>query len=94
LVGLGDGEAGEAAEVAVGLRIEAERSGEGVDDLRARVDGVAVFEPRLPRHAHARELGDLFSAQAWRVAPTTDDVETDHLVLMNGTDTGRARRRR
>jgi len=52
----------EAGEVAVALGVEAERSGERVDDLWARGDGAALFEPREPRHAHARELGDLLSA--------------------------------
>ena len=63
--------------MSVGLGVEAKRPGERVDDLRARVDGAALFEPRVPRHAHARELGDLFSAQARGVAPAADDGETE-----------------
>ena len=85
LVGLGDGEDGEATHVSVGLGVEAERPGEPVDDLGARVDGAGLFEARVPRHAHTRELGDLLSAKARRVAPAADRVDAEVISVQRGS---------
>ena len=62
-------ESGEATQVAVGLVVESQRPGDGVDHLDARHPGLALFEARVPGDADAGSCSDLFSAKPWGVAP-------------------------
>lgn len=61
VVGLGHGQAGEAAQMPVGFPVEPEGPSERVDDRDGGRDGSGLFEPRVPRKPDSREMSDFLS---------------------------------
>jgi hypothetical protein len=58
----------EVEEVRALAGVEPERARECVEHLRRRLDVAPLLEPRVPREAHAGELGELLAPQARRAA--------------------------
>ena len=57
--------------------VEPQRTGQRIEHLRRGIDVAPLLQPRVPRHADAREGGELFAPQPRRPPPAAVVRESD-----------------